>query len=474
MLIGAVTLAGCKGVPTRTEQQAQNTLNKLTQVYQPANNQAGLPVLETNAALGTLLTYAMLNHPRVRAAYYEYAAAVAQITLARSLPDPRLTFELDIKDVVMTLMPGLMVEVPWMKKLRIRAEVATAESQAKYFAFESAVLQTAYELKRAYYQLYFLNERIRLDTESLRLASELEVAARAQTASGQATLHDVLRAQTEQDKLRIELINLNDSRTRALAQFKAALGLQADQPDPPQPQQFEFTPPGVTAEQLFSVALARNPQLKQMEAELRMAEAGIRLAHQSKFPDFNAGIEADLKAAPVMWRPMLGVTLPVWRDKIAAELAAAQARKNAAQARLSAEQIQLAVEFADKSVMFREATRQLMLITDELLPRARQMLEVARAAYGSGKTDFISLLQTERTLLDLQLAEADTRMSRELALAELSLLIAGVTPPGAPVLGADSIADASSASRSFEHVHPGSTEPGRDRTIVTINANRHE
>ncbi|HSA01211.1 MAG TPA: TolC family protein, partial [Candidatus Paceibacterota bacterium] len=158
-------------------------------------------------------------------------------------------------------------------------------------------------------------------------------------------------------------------------------------------------------------------------------------ARQSKLPDFNVGVEADVKASPVMWRPSVGVTLPVWRDKIAAEIAAAQARKNAAQARLSAEQIQLAVEFADRSFTLRETTRNLALLTDTLLPKARQSLEIARAAYGTAKTDFINLLDAERSLLEFQLAQVDARTQRELALAELSLLIVGLQPTGAPLLG---------------------------------------
>jgi outer membrane protein TolC len=135
-----------------------------------------------------------------------------------------------------------------------------------------------------------------------------------------------------------------------------------------------------------------------------------------------------------MVRPAFGVTLPIWRDKIAAEIAAAQALKSAAQARLSAEQIQLAVEFADKSFMYREATRNLQSLTDTLLPKARLALEVARAGYSAGKTDFINLLEAERSLLDFELAEVEARTRRELAVAEVSLLIVGVPPPGAPIL----------------------------------------
>jgi outer membrane protein TolC len=191
----------------------------------------------------------------------------------------------------------------------------------------------------------------------------------------------------------------------------------------------------VTSERLLEFALARNPRLKQMEAEVRMAEAGIRLAHQSKLPDFNAGIEADVKASPVMWRPSLGVTLPIWRDKIAAGIASAQANRNAAQARLTTEQINLAVEIADKSFMFREATRNLELITDVLLSKAQQSLDVARAGYTSGISDFIDLLEAERMLVEFRLAGVDARTRRELARAELSLLIVGDRPPGAPLPG---------------------------------------
>jgi outer membrane protein TolC len=433
--LAAALLAGCQGVPTRSERQARGALEAVKRAYVPAGAAARLPLLDTNATLTTLLTYAMLKQPRVAAAYHDYAAAVERITVERSLPDPRLTLELDLQDVVMTLMAGLMADVPWVKRLRIRADVASAESQARYFAFESAVLQTAYAVKRSYYQLHFLNDRIRINREALALVGQLEQIARARTEASRVTLQDVLRAQMEQERLRTEIVNLEDSGNPLLAQLKAALGLQSHEPNPPAPRTFESTPLDLTPERVLATALARNPRLKQIEAEVRMAEAGIRLARQSRLPDFNVGAEVDVKASPTLWRPALGVTLPIWRDKIAAEIAFAQASKSAAQARLSAEQIQLAVEFADKSFMYREATRHLALLTGSLLPKARQSLEVAQAGYSSGKTDFINLLDAERSLLEFQMAEVDARTRRELALAEVSLLIVGLQPPSAPVLG---------------------------------------
>ena len=85
--------------------------------------------------------------------------------------------------------------------------------------------------------------------------------------------------------------------------------------------------------------------------------------------------------------------------------------------------------------MFREASRNLELLTERLLPKARQSLEVARAAYLSGQLDFLNLIDAERTLFGIQLSEVEARTQRELVLAELSLVIVGVPPAHAPVLG---------------------------------------
>lgn len=192
----------------------------------------------------------------------------------------------------------------------------------------------------------------------------------------------------------------------------------------------------VSPDQLLATAFARNPRLRAMEAEVRMADAGVRLARKSKVPDYSLGAEVDVKSAPYMFRPQAGMTLPIWRDKIAAEIAAAQNRMRAAEARLSNEQIVLAVDFADKLFTLREAGRNLELLQQKLIPKSRQSLEVARAGYLAGQIDFFDLSDTQRALLNFQLAEVDARLQRELALAELSLVIAGVPPPGAPWLAA--------------------------------------
>ncbi len=450
-LLVVALLAGCKGISTKGEREARKDLQSVTDVFRPKPAERNLPALTNDSALGDYLRFAMLSQPSVEAAYFDWAASVERITVERSLPDPRLSFESDIADIVMTVMPGLMQEFPGPGKLKAAANVATAESRTKYFAFESSVLQTAFSLKRAYYQLWFLDENIRINRQTLDLLAELEEIARAQNSAGKVTLQDVYRAQIEQDQLTTEIENLEDSRRPLIAQLKGALGLRRDQADPPQPSRFESTPLNLNGDELLDTAFARNPRLKIMEADVRMAEAAIALARKSKVPDFSLGLMADAKAAPTMFRPSAGMTLPIWRDKIAAQIAQAQATKRAAEARLTSEQIMVTVDFAMKSYDYREITRNLALLQGKLIPKARQSLAVARAGYLAGQVDFFDLLDAERTLLNFQLQEVEARTRREIVLADLSLIIAGIAPEGAPLLPPATSTSVPASNQSTQH-----------------------
>ena len=285
LLLAVSLLAGCKGFPTKTEKAARRQAQAVADAYRPHGQKPPLPVLTADSSLSNYLTFAMLNQPKVEAAFYDWAASIERITQARSLPDPQVTFQMDIQNIVTSVMPGLMGSIPWPDKLRVGAQIASAESQSRYFAFQSGVLQSAFEVKRTYYQLYFLAERIRVNHETLQLLSNLEKLARVQNESGKVTLQDVLRAQIEQARLRTEIANLEDSRSSLMAQFKAALGLGANDPAPAMPSKFESTPLDLSAENLFEAAFSQNTRLRAMEADVRAAEASIILARRSRLPD---------------------------------------------------------------------------------------------------------------------------------------------------------------------------------------------
>ncbi|MCC6971294.1 MAG: TolC family protein [Phycisphaerales bacterium] len=435
--IGIIILAGlggCTGTPTASERKARSDVDTVRSMYRPGDAKPTLPNLSKDSPLADYLRFAMLNNPRVEAEYYAWAASVERITGARSLPDPRITFEADITNVLETVMPGLMIDLPGPGKLRAAGNVAAGESRASYFKFEIEVLRTAMALKSAYFRLHFLEDTLRVQREKLTLLGDLETQAQQQVAAGRSGIQDVLRAQIDREQLTTQIANLEDSRGVLLAEFRSALGLRPDDQTVPVPDTFESSPPPPPADQILALAAAHNPQLRQMEAEVRRGEAMIDLARTSRVPDFSIGIEADVKASPVMWRPTGSITLPIWRDKIAAEISAAQFEKRSSEARLSAEQIGVAADLAAMLYMYRESTRNSDLYATTLLPKAHQSLDAARSGYAVGRSSFLDVIDAERQLLVFDLSLVEARTQRELSLASLSLLIAGTAPEGAPIL----------------------------------------
>lgn len=428
-----LVLAGCRGIPAPGENQARRDLATVTTQYRPTHSQPVLPALTPNSGLSNFLAYALLNSPAVEAAFYDWSASVENITMTRSLPDPQFTFQAYIKDSLTSLMPGFIQQIPGPGKLKARARAAAAESDGKYFTFESAMLQAAFDLKQAYYKLGLLDEQLRISSETLSLLDSLECALRAQNETGQAALTDLLRVQSDGASARADLANLEDSRRSLVDHFKAALGLPPQQPDPPTPAHFEISRENPDVENLLRGAFARNPRLNAMTADVRAAEAGIAVAYKERVPDFNVSLSAEVYHPPFYW-PQANMTVPLWRDKIAAEIAQAKANELAAKARLTSAQIDLAVNLAEKSFTYRQASRNLGLIEGELIPNARQSLDIVRAGYRVNTRDFSSLTDAERMLLTLQLAAVEARTEQAIALAELSLLAAGVPPSGAPIL----------------------------------------
>ena len=85
----ALLLAGCVGIEQPAERAARQDLVTIRGHHRLDAMTNALPALRATSTLGDFLTFAMLNQPRVQAAYFDWAASVERITVERSLPDPR-------------------------------------------------------------------------------------------------------------------------------------------------------------------------------------------------------------------------------------------------------------------------------------------------------------------------------------------------------------------------------------------------
>lgn len=146
----------------------------------------------------------------------------------------------------------------------------------------------------------------------------------------------------------------------------------------------------------------------------------------------------DLKAEPRMFRPTATLTLPIWRDKIAATIAAAEGKREAADQRLNAERVNLAAEFAQMLYMIRESDRMIAYIEKTALPNLQRSVASTEAAYQSGMSGAGMIPQTRLMALGMELERAEARRARETAVTGILLMSATIYPAESDLLTAGS------------------------------------
>jgi outer membrane protein, heavy metal efflux system len=429
------SFAGCVAA-TPAERAARAEVRAVGAALAPAEHRPELPVLTPDATVADYLRFALLNHPQVQAAYQDWRAAVLAIAPARALPDPKLTFQADIRSMVTSVMPGFMFDIMSTGRRSAMAQEATAASEVARRRYVTAVLVTAAEVKKSWADLTALEEIIRFKNQELAVVQQALAAAQSgyATAGAMGSLGPQVDLVNELGKLKFAIANLEDERGALRDRFKASLGIDRDAPDPTWPARFTPSPAPVPDDDAFwAAARAANPRLGEMRAMVELTVAQVATAEKARTPDFAAGLMADLKMNPIMWRPVAALSLPIWRQKIADEIASAQARHDASLARLHAEELMVAADLARMTYMVREADRMVAYLDHVAIPSLEQTLATDQAAYQSGTMAFSMIPNVQKMILDMQVERLAALRDREKTLADLSLLIAGEPPAGAPL-----------------------------------------
>lgn len=387
-------------------------------------NAAALPQLDAGALPQDYLRFALLHHPRVQGAFYRWWQQVERITPARSLPDPVLTFQADITDMVMSLMPGIMMDIPGWGKLEAAGLAAAAGAEVLYREYVLALYETAAQLRGAWAQLQYSAHKVALAEQTLAALEQSVVAVAVQygTSAEAVSLQAQVAAMDATARATVVLQDRREALAAAQARFKSALGLRRGEPDPHWPQAAFSAGAEAGADALWERVLTDNPRLAVFHALAQAALAQVDVAGREGNPDFAAGLMVDVKPNPLMFRPEFAMSLPVWRDKIAAVLAAAQAGSLAAQASLREAELELAAEFAQVLAALRRSERQLDYLQTHALPNAERALLSADVDYRSGSGDFGTLVALRLVQLQLREERAAAERDHALGLAELSML----------------------------------------------------
>ena len=131
------------------------------------------------------------NNPELKAYFSDYLAALELVPQVGALPDPELTMGIFLRPMERYMGNQqadiqLMQMFPWFGTLKAQQDEASKMALARYAVFQDAKNQLFYQVKNTWYQMYRLQEEIRISEENLKILQTYERLAliRYQSAGG--------------------------------------------------------------------------------------------------------------------------------------------------------------------------------------------------------------------------------------------------------------------------------------------------
>ena len=340
-------------------------------------------------------------------------AGEARPTIVSALEDPMISPSLDHLPFMMggaDVSLTIEQQIPLSGIRSHRRDAAIADIGRLRAEASRTGLDIGLDAANAFLMLQERRRTSALVDEQIAFARDVVNAANARYASGTAPQSDVLRAEVEVARLEASARGLVSEVRAAEAMLNTALGRAAELLVPalaPPP-----APGPVAPGLLLQAAIASRPELAAGRAEVARAEADIRVMRDMFRP------MATIRTGPAYtmaegrgWMAMVGLSVPIWRGKLRAGVAEAQAMRQMAEADLRAMTRMVegqAVVAANELQAARD--RQAALATD-VLPRARMAIQPAIASYASGQLPLVSVIEAVQALWLVQadLIVADTQ-----------------------------------------------------------------
>lgn len=368
--------------------------------------------------LADVMRIARWGRPEVSAARERARAASFRPGQVSALDDPMVVGSIDHLPLSLVgVNASVMVEqtFPLSHIRRHRARAAEAEAAKLRAAAASVALDVELDAASALLMVHQTRQMRDVLRGQRELAGQLVSAAGARYAANQGSQAEVLRAETELARLNGEEQALAAETASAEAMLRAALGRPPTEPIPAVVIGAERQdPPDLT--EALAHARRRRPELAAMRAEIDQADAEVDVMRSMYWPMARVGAGAaytmeEAEGAMVL----VGVSIPIWRDKLSSGVSEARAMQRMAAADLVAMERMIEGEVASAHAGVQAALTRVRTLEDDIVPRARQAVEASLASYGAATVPLVTAIDAMRALWDVE-----GELVREQAMLELA------------------------------------------------------
>ena len=370
--------------------------------------------LPSPLGLADVVRLASERRDEIQAARARTRAGEARPAIVSALSDPMISPSLDHLPFMLNgadFSVAIEQQIPLSGVRDHRRASALADLDRLRAETNRTTLDVGIEAANAYLMLQERRRTTALVSEQIAFARDVVSAANARYASGTAPQSDVLRAEVEAARLEAIARALVGEVRGAEAMLNTTLALDAQTPVPPLATLTLAQP--VPSWSVIKSALTVRPELAAGRAEIARAEADVQVMRDMFRP------MATIRTGPSYtmtdgrgWMAMVGLSLPVWRGKLRAGVAEAQAMRTMAEADLRAMTRMIEGEAAVAVSQLQAARDRQTALNTDVLPRARMAIEPVVANYASGQLPLVSVIEAVQALWLVQsdLIAADTQL----------------------------------------------------------------
>jgi len=366
--------------------------------------------------LNDYLKIAAENNPALKAKFKDYEASLEKVNQMRSLPNPTLDFGYFISPIETRNGPqqakiGAMQMFPWLGTLNAQQEVFANMAKSKFEDFEAQKKVIFYQIKSVWYELYEIQQSIRIVEANLKILKSFESLATQKFETGSKSgMVDVLRTQMEIAELENKLLLMKDKYKLKTVVFNN--GLNRDITTPILlPEEQQILSIIETKEQINNNISASNNELISMDMKKEAFNASSVVANKQGLPmlglGFNYFIIGDggmvsTNSGRDAFMPMVSLTIPIYRKKYNAQKREANFNVENIQSQIENKKNMLENELEMTWVQYDDANRRVELYHQQNL-KAKQALEIIVSSYANSGKDFEEILRIQHMMLDYDL-----------------------------------------------------------------------
>lgn len=367
--------------------------------------------------------------PSLEAALAEVHIAEAGNQLARLRPNPMVTIDAEnvagsglyrsAKSIEATTSLTLPIELGGKRLARIA--VAGARTDRATIQAAIAQVELKFSVVRAYAEATSAERRLATAQEQARIAAEVLRAAKVRVQAGQASPIEVERANVA--RVNADAALLREERAVEVARFTLSRVVGQPISGPLDAEWFSDVPTHHGL--LRPIESAGTLAMAAVEADVAVADAGMRLARSQRVPDLtlSAGARRFEQTNDTAAMFSVSIPIPLFNNGHAALSQAAAERERAdAQRRLTALEIDQAIARAQADTA--NAATSAATATGPALAAAEEAARLARIGYREGKYSQLDLFDAERTLASTRATAIDALLAYHIAQAQLEQLTA--------------------------------------------------